>query len=102
MLKWRNICGEILVRLIYVVYFCRKYTKIVVGQGLMSCTNQSEHLLIKIESFFMRKMEYVSPGIEVLSLYTDEMMGVPIRPGSTFSGTLDPGDDEPDPEEGND
>lgn len=52
MLKWRNICGEILVRLIYVVYFCRKYTKIVVGQGLMSCTNQSEHLLIKIESFF--------------------------------------------------
>ncbi len=50
----------------------------------------------------MRKMEYVSPGIEVLSLYTDEMMGVPIRPGITIHGTLDPGDDEPDPEEGND
>lgn len=52
--------------------------------------------------FYMRKMEYVSPGIEVLSLYTDEMMGVPIRPGSTIHGTLDPGDDEPDPEEGHD
>jgi hypothetical protein len=50
----------------------------------------------------MRKMEYVSPGIEVLSLYTDEMMGVPIRPGSNIQGTLEPGDDEPDPEEGND
>lgn len=73
-----------------------------VRQGLMSDTNQTEQFINKIESFFMRKMEYVSPGIEVLSLYTDEMMGVPIRPGSNIQGTLEPGDDEPDPEEGND
>ena len=50
-------------------------------------------------TFMVTKKLYVKPLLEVLSLYTDELLegGFPARSG--INGSLDPGNDEPDPED---
>ena len=45
------------------------------------------------------KKLYVKPLLEVLSLYTDELLEGGFHTSSSLKGHLDPADDEPDPED---
>ena len=47
----------------------------------------------------MIRTEYVKPMAEVISLYTDELLEGGFHARSSINGQLDPGDDEPDPED---
>ena len=50
-------------------------------------------------TFMVTKKLYVKPSLEVLSLYTDELLEGGFHANSNINGHLDPGDDEPDPED---
>ena len=45
------------------------------------------------------KKLYVKPLLEVLSLYTDELLEGGFHARSGINGSLDPGEDLPDPED---
>ena len=47
----------------------------------------------------MIRTEYVKPMAEVISLYTDELLEGGFHARSPIHGHLDPGNDEPDPED---
>jgi len=47
----------------------------------------------------MKKKDYVKPNTDVLSLYTEEFMECGFHARSGIHGSLDPGNDEPDPED---
>lgn len=47
----------------------------------------------------MIRTEYVKPMAEVISLYTDELLEGGFHARSGINGQLDPGTDEPDPED---
>lgn len=49
----------------------------------------------------MKKKEYVRPTIDVLSLYSDELMQAGFHAQSGIRGQLDLADEEEDPEETN-
>ena len=50
-------------------------------------------------SQFMKRKDYVKPNTDVLSLYTEEFMEYGFHARSGIHGSLDPGNDEPDPED---
>lgn len=50
-------------------------------------------------TFMVTKKLYVKPLLEVLSLYTDELLEGGFHTRSGIHGSLDPGNDEPDPED---
>ncbi|MBF1451240.1 hypothetical protein [Prevotella pallens] len=50
-------------------------------------------------TFMVTKKLYVKPLFEVLSLYTDELLEGGFHARSPIHGHLDPGNDEPDPED---
>ena len=47
----------------------------------------------------MIRTEYVKPMAEVIILYTDELLEGGFHARSGINGQLDPGTDEPDPED---
>ena len=50
-------------------------------------------------TFMVTKKLYVKPLLEVLSLYTDELLEGGFHTSSGIHGHLDPGNDERDPED---
>ena len=50
-------------------------------------------------TFMVTKKLYVKPLLEVLSLYTDELLEGGFHARSGINGSLDLGNDEPDPED---
>lgn len=50
-------------------------------------------------TFMVTKKLYVKPLLEVLSLYTDELLEGGFHTSSSLKGHLDPANDEPDPED---
>lgn len=47
----------------------------------------------------MKRKDYVKPNTDVLSLYTEEFMEYGFHARIGIHGSLDPGNDEPDPED---
>ena len=47
----------------------------------------------------MKRKDYVKPNTDVLSLYTEEFMECGFHARSGIHGSLDLGNDEPDPED---